>query len=153
MRRLLLLLMGVVLIPLNGCADDAPVGIPYRPAIIHVRGSVADTAGSPVPGASLTAWAVVWRDFLSGPGPEPFAGCRGRREGSVRTVATDAAGRFDAPVDVPGDVATFCMALEVVPPSPYAPLALALDSLRLRRHASNALVEDTVRVFLVVVPR
>ncbi len=144
------LLLTVAFLPFGACGDDAPVGIPYRYAILHVRGTLADEFGHPVREAVVSSWAIIWRDFLTAPGPEPFGGCQGRREAEVVTGVSDSMGVFHAPVDVSGDVTRFCVALKVYATDGYLGIGMSYDSLSLRPHARNALVDDTLRIHIIL---
>jgi len=135
---------------LLACGDDAPVGIPYPPAAILVRGTVIDADADPVQNAGIATWALVWRDFLVAPGPESVGGCHGRRESLIFADTTDAAGRFSVPMEVPSDVAIFCIVLEIAPTDGRPRLAFAFDSLRLRVRAPSTPPSDTFRVHVVL---
>lgn len=140
----------LIVLSLLACGDDAPVGIPYPPAAILVRGTITDTHADPVEAATVVAWALVWRDFLVPPGPEAVGGCSGRNESLPVTDTTDAAGRFGIVMEVPSDVPTICVALKVEVPGRPSPLTFTFDSLRLRIRAPSNPPRDTLRVDIIV---
>jgi hypothetical protein len=145
-----LLVGALILAGLLACGDDAPVGIPYPPASVLVRGTISDTDADPVVAASVTAWALVWRDFLVPPGPESVGGCNGRRESLIMADTTDASGRFSIPMEVPSDVVTICIVLQVEVPGWRSPMTFTFDSLRLRIRAPSDPPRDTVRVDVII---
>ena len=143
-------IVALTLLSLMACGDDAPVGIPYPPATVLIRGSITDADADPVVAATVTAWALVWRDFLVPPGPETIGGCNGRRESGIVADTTDASGRFGVPMDVPSDVATICVVLRVEGPGSRAPMTFTFDSLRLRIRAPSDPPRDTLRVDIIL---
>ena len=146
--RQILLLAAAVLPCAVSCGDPTPVGVPVPPAAIVVRGTVVGIAGESLSPAVVESWAIVARP--GGSNSDQFAGCQGQREADVTRATTDALGRFSSTVPVPSDVAVFCLAVRVQPPSgsTYLPTAIALDSLRIR--IPGLPPRDTLRVQLVL---